>query len=620
MAKRVFVTLLLSLLACLSSMAATSLDEAKEMVEKYVSDSLNSPTNCVVFLAKEDLRQVEMHFRETVEVPASVWTFFIDPAVGVSLVHDAKIVFVSKTTGKISVVNVDMSPKNIREWTVVYDPSRLYSKKVFDDGNNSAGALVGPVVDGIAYDSEYRNAGGVFDTKLKDSPDSYAVIISGGWDSSNNWIRYWNDCSFVYQLLVDQYGYKKENIYIIMASGNTTAWDFSMTATMLAVSNNDLDNDGEDETILSATRDNIESVFDELSGKITDKNDLFVFTIDHGDRNGSLCLWDYDMMSPYEFAEQIDKVSSAKSMSFVLGQCYSGSFVEVLKGPGRTIATSANANEMSLSSPCMKSPYLNIRLYCSFVYHWTMSHRNGAGDYDGDGEVSMLEAFNYAVEHDIYAGEGYVEDEILYLEHPQYWSDFCIGERQYLGRASERGYEAIIHSNPINEGNVVMYANDFIDSRSVISGGDVEFNAGRSVVLSAPFTVKNGAKFKARIVGYCDGSDNIVDPTPNIYMSGNNGNGINGALTDLEFSQSETASSIYPNPTTGLLNIRVAGDAVINNISVMDITGKVLLTENASSNASSNASEINMSSLAKGVYFVKVVTNEDSYVEKVVLK
>lgn len=45
---------------------------------------------------------------------------------------------------------------------------------------------------------------------------TYAVILSGGVDKFSNYERYWNDCSFIYQTLVNKYGVPKQNIYPII--------------------------------------------------------------------------------------------------------------------------------------------------------------------------------------------------------------------------------------------------------------------------------------------------------------------------------------------------------------------------------------------------------------------
>ena len=73
--------------------------------------------------------------------------------------------------------------------------------------------------------------------------------------------------------------------------------------------------------------------------------------------------------------------------------------------------------------------------------------------------------------------------------------------------------------------------------------------------------------------------------------------------------------SIYPNPTDGILNISNSNGS-ISNIVLTDIAGKVLVE----AAVNSDLAEIDLSSYPKGIYLVKVVTENDSYIEKVVLK
>ena len=65
--------------------------------------------------------------------------------------------------------------------------------------------------------------------------------------------------------------------------------------------------------------------------------------------------------------------------------------------------------------------------------------------------------------------------------------------------------------------------------------------------------------------------------------------------------------NIYPNPTTGMVNIDV--DA-LESVEVMDMAGRVVMT--------SNQSNIDMSALANGVYMFRVNTATGSTMQKVV--
>lgn len=80
------------------------------------------------------------------------------------------------------------------------------------------------------YETNTDNKPYVAKAKLSDADKAiaqrtYAVILSGGYDKMSNHERYWNDCSFIYQTLINRYGVPKGHIYPIMADGNNPAED-----------------------------------------------------------------------------------------------------------------------------------------------------------------------------------------------------------------------------------------------------------------------------------------------------------------------------------------------------------------------------------------------------------
>ncbi len=75
-----------------------------------------------------------------------------------------------------------------------------------------------------------------------------------------------------------------------------------------------------------------------------------------------------------------------------------------------------------------------------------------------------------------------------------------------------------------------------------------------------------------------------------------------------------TASSfsVYPNPAKDVLNISNSINAEINSVIVTDINGRTV------KQANSNVSQINVSDLNAGVYFVNINSNEGSTTKKIV--
>ena len=98
---------------------------------------------------------------------------------------------------------------------------------------------------------------------------------------------------------------------------------------------------------------------------------------------------------------------------------------------------------------------------------------------------------------------------------------------------------------------------------------------------------------------------------------------LNGTPVDVEFTASAAGLisynaadvvSLYPNPTTGQLNILSKDSA---NVQLMDVTGQLVLVQ-----TTVNANEkltLDMTGLASGTYLVKIYNNYFSTTERVVV-
>src|SRR5690606_23822341 len=70
--------------------------------------------------------------------------------------------------------------------------------------------------------------------------------------------------------------------------------------------------------------------------------------------------------------------------------------------------------------------------------------------------------------------------------------------------------------------------------------------------------------------------------------------------------------SIYPNPVKDVLNISNSNGAEINSLTIVDINGRTVKQIN------SNISQINISDLNAGVYFVNINSTEGNLTKKIV--
>lgn len=291
---------------------------------------------------------------------------------------------------------------------------------------------------------------------------TYAIILSGGINRMSNYERYWNDCSFIYQTLVNKYGVPKENIFPLMSDGDNPNEDMRLTTGGYASQSLDLDNDGVNEIKLAATKSNIQTTLNTLKNKLQKDDHLFLYVIDHGGStdnvsNSYICLWNYENLYDYELAEMLTPFTEKLvNVNVVLGQCYSGGFNDDLTKIGCVVASACMGNESSWA--CSDIPY------DEFVYHWTCAV-NGAthqkvsvnADVDNNGRVTMAEAFDYAKANDR-------ETE----EHPQYVSTpISVGEDLAFNNLA-KSVDLYIKDNPEDTGKEPnMTTNEFWKSPSI---------------------------------------------------------------------------------------------------------------------------------------------------------
>lgn len=123
--------------------------------------------------------------------------------------------------------------------------------------------------------------------------------------------------------------------------------------------------------------------------------------------------------------------------------------------------------------------------------------------------------------------------------------------------------------------------------------------------------------------GGATGASTAVSPTVNTTysVSGTGSNGCNNtamytlsvsACTGIEQIVNAGGYTIFPNPTTGKLNIQFnVNSQTVINAEVVDALGKVVLKQTLNFNAGENTQSINMASLSNGLYFINLKNTEN---------
>ena len=598
MMNKTIATLFLSSFACLSSMAATSYEQAKTVVKDYVENTLGLK-NYQLFGNENSLSEVEISFEEPVKVDPSGWTFFVDMMPQALWGHQAKVVSVSKENESMVINDVNMPLENLDGWS---DITPVFSSL------RSASANEPYAINSIKYDSNHFLSKGQFKKTSKSSPNSYAVLYCGGSNRDKFFLSFWNDCALTYQLLRDVYGIRPENIYVLMSGGpnNTTKVMSAKTGEYVDMPL-DLDRDGKDDVLYSSDTSDIKKVFDLLKGENAKKQieNLFVYVTAHGIcSGGEMTSWGKVKIKADWFAKELDKVN-AKSISVVMNQCYSGSFIPALSKNGtatnRTIITAVSPNETGVVECDNSFYYLNCYFTKAFMCGLSDPEES---DYDGDGEVSMLEAFRFAQSNNLAANGIWISGK-YFLEKPQYWSADCLGEKQL---ANGKIAENIVYNSKVSNEYLTKIAEKSVVISSVLTNhADVTCKSYNNVSLRPPFSNRDGSVFHGRILS-CQNS-NVTTPS--------DGTACQKASENTTYSKNIGSSSlsIFPNPTSGVVNISIS-DKVIDKVEVVDALGNTVLSVECDNNEIS----IDLAKFGTGVYFVKVSSESDTVVEKVVLK
>lgn len=154
-----------------------------------------------------------------------------------------------------------------------------------------------------------------------------------------------------------------------------------------------------------------------------------------------------------------------------------------------------------------------------------------------------------------------------------------------------------------------------IDLKTVVSDAD---NLSSAIVKS----IKSNSNTTAISAEVNSNDELVLTPqsagTANLVISFNsNGKVVEKTLTVISSSLAATADvkklelSIYPNPTTEILNVKTL-DKVLE-VSIFDVTGKQI-------NAKILNGQINVNSLLKGNYILRIVTDRSVYQEKFIKK
>jgi exo-beta-1,3-glucanase (GH17 family) len=233
-------------------------------------------------------------------------------------------------------------------------------------------------------------------SSLSVASQRYALLLSGGVNLIENDKSFKNDLSFVYDTLVNYYKFEEDHVISIYFDGNSQ----------------DLDGDGDNDIDYAATKANFNTAFNFIKTSLGEEDLFFIFATDHGtqyespeaeDEDGideGICLWDSDgdglELDEVILDNELATLASGTpgTLIFVLQQCFSGGLISDLSASNRIIMTSCLEEESAHGAN------IDSMGYDFFSYHWTVAVQGFSADNNSDGQISMQEAFDYAIAND----------------------------------------------------------------------------------------------------------------------------------------------------------------------------------------------------------------------------
>ena len=221
------------------------------------------------------------------------------------------------------------------------------------------------------------------------SSKNYAVLFSGGGNTSNNHDRYYNNTKELYEILRNTYGIPQDRIYVFFADGTNPAVDRSSGV------NSDM-SFALDTHVFAATAASLEDVLVDTLTPLVDANDHFFFWgFDHGGGSYNvpgttgeeqLIGWGSNV-NDEDMAEWLDDVG-AGYLTVVHTQCFAGGMIDNMTLGGTEHASAATNHYEYSWGDGFASAYndgLVAHRNAHDVYWYAYTHNPYATDGEGPG-------------------------------------------------------------------------------------------------------------------------------------------------------------------------------------------------------------------------------------------
>ena len=272
--------------------------------------------------------------------------------------------------------------------------------------------------------------------------DCVALVVATGDLPWTNYARFMRDANYFCKVLNEKYNFCPFNLFLLHGSRHFggDALDTHTNTFVTEQSLFDYESYGLETSPFSddpynnyrfyATYENVKRMFqDIIQNRLAEDKHFVFFYSGHGDNEGGFSLsLPGDTLRPTEddqdgfqtvplYASELKNLLdsvSCRMMTVILGQCYAGGFIDSLAAPNRVILAACQPDEVSYGDN-----------YDVFLHNLTNAFNEcdslGAvnSDIDGNGRVTMKEAFEYAQSCEVVTDYGHGN---IYEEHPMYSS------------------------------------------------------------------------------------------------------------------------------------------------------------------------------------------------------
>lgn len=216
----------------------------------------------------------------------------------------------------------------------------------------------------------------------------YALLIGGGKNQANNYLRYWRDLWQMYQIMVSA-GYHPANIRVAYSNGQPRTSGMPVN--------------------YPANLGGIHAAFSYFVSRMGPGDTLYILVCGQGASPGQIAptaywTWPDVPMRPNLFAAEVNRITDYARMVIHMNQSYSGGFISALRDPKRIIVTAAAENRDAYCHASYLHGNFNFWYLSALAGQRLLGGPVVDADVNDDGHVSIAEAYNFTLPRPGWAG------------------------------------------------------------------------------------------------------------------------------------------------------------------------------------------------------------------------